>query len=523
MRVAVLVHNDVVSDARVRKEVRTLVQAGHEVDVFGLAKPKTANSYPPSVEGSKCLQLIEISFPAAELRKRILSVVYKIVTLLSIALVTSLLIFASNQFLLDTVAIALPALMLCFNEFSRPKSAVSPPTRNLSFLVPVAAIAIGLLLRWLTEHEHIDWEVLTGAMVLTATLWFSGLRISDVKGYLAKAFSQPEAKALQIRFHQLASLLQSRVAQRNYDVIHCHDIIALIAGAAIKKEHPRTKLVWDAHEIYEDLAQGSPHVGQLNRKLILDRQHLVDGFVTISESFAAFYAHNYRLPKAHVVMNATRGREVATDDGRLRSAAKLDPDRRILLYQGGFARQRGIEILVKAAKDLPEPWSIVAMGWGALDQYLKNAAHKLAQGKPLQKAPLVVIPPASQEDLASWTAGATIGIIPYENTGKNHLYCTPNKLWEFPNAGVPILATDLVEMGQMIRTWDTGFLLPRDFSARDIVAFLGSVQDSDIEKKATKLSSILGRDVVEQVRASAPQFVRRDRNAIPEFVAGKPH
>ncbi|HYE68658.1 MAG TPA: hypothetical protein VEA58_08600, partial [Anaerovoracaceae bacterium] len=47
---------------------------------------------------------------------------------------------------------------------------------------------------------------------------------------------------------------------------------------------------------------------------------------------------------------------------------------------------------------------------------------------------VVFIPPAPQNDLALWTAGGTIGIIPYEKIGLNHWFCTPNKLWEYPNA-----------------------------------------------------------------------------------------
>ncbi len=47
------------------------------------------------------------------------------------------------------------------------------------------------------------------------------------------------------------------------------------------------------------------------------------------------------------------------------------------------------------------------------------------------------IPPAPQKELKSWTQGATLGIIPYEGKMLNHWIATPNKLWEYPSAGVP--------------------------------------------------------------------------------------
>ena len=177
-------------------------------------------------------------------------------------------------------------------------------------------------------------------------------------------------------------------------------------------------------------------------------------------------------------MNATRETIEPRDDGRLHAAAGLGSDRRIILFQGGLSPRRGLHHLAAAAAALPEPWSIVMMGWGPFEAEMRKRAEELgAQTKP-ESRPLAVLPPVPQEELASWTAGATLGIIPYENTGLNHLYCTPNKLWEFPNAGVPILATDLVEMRKMIDEWKIGFLLPREFSAADIVSFVTNVDET---------------------------------------------
>ena len=58
-----------------------------------------------------------------------------------------------------------------------------------------------------------------------------------------------------------------------------------------------------------------------------------------------------------------------------------------------------------------------------------------------------------------WTAGATIGVIPYERVGLNHLYCTPNKLWEYPNAGVPVLVSPFPELRKPVEKYGCGWLL----------------------------------------------------------------
>ena len=69
---------------------------------------------------------------------------------------------------------------------------------------------------------------------------------------------------------------------------------------------------------------------------------------------------------------------------------------------------------------------------------------------------VVFLPGVPNSDLKYWTAGATLGVILYENTCLKHLFCTPNKLWEHPAAGVPILATDLKEIAKMVSDHGTG-------------------------------------------------------------------
>ena len=58
--------------------------------------------------------------------------------------------------------------------------------------------------------------------------------------------------------------------------------------------------------------------------------------------------------------------------------------------------------------------------------------------------------PVSQDELLSWTAGADIGIVPYPPIDLNSRLCTPNKLFEFIVAEVPILANDLPELRRFV-------------------------------------------------------------------------
>ncbi len=286
--------------------------------------------------------------------------------------------------------------------------------------------------------------------------------------------------AKNLRHRQLAHFIVKSIGDETYDVIHCHDVVALIAGAKMKKLQPRAKIVWDAHEVYEDLASSDRRSGANTRKLIKRCERCVDAFVTINDSIARFYQKHYRLPKAAVIMNATTHAGPVHNDGRLRRAAGLSLNRKIMIFQGGLSPKRGLTVLAEAAFDLPEPWSIVIMGWGPLETHLRQIAEKVNLGRAPGSERIAFVEAAPQEELVHLTAGADLGIIPYEDHGLNHRYCTPNKLWEFPNAGVPIVATALDEMEAMISAWGTGFLMPRNIRPLDIVELLEGLKHDRI-------------------------------------------
>lgn len=60
-----------------------------------------------------------------------------------------------------------------------------------------------------------------------------------------------------------------------------------------------------------------------------------------------------------------------------------------------------------------------------------------------------------QSELLEHTASADIGVIPYPPIDLNSRLCTPNKLFEYIVAGLPILANDLPELRRFVH--DNGF------------------------------------------------------------------
>jgi glycosyltransferase involved in cell wall biosynthesis len=68
--------------------------------------------------------------------------------------------------------------------------------------------------------------------------------------------------------------------------------------------------------------------------------------------------------------------------------------------------------------------------------------------------------PVAQRDILRYSRAADAGIIPYPHLDLNSYYCTPNKLFDFLAAGVPILANDSPELRRFVADQGVGMVHP---------------------------------------------------------------
>ena len=61
-----------------------------------------------------------------------------------------------------------------------------------------------------------------------------------------------------------------------------------------------------------------------------------------------------------------------------------------------------------------------------------------------------------QNELLSYTASADIGCVLIENISRSYYYALPNKLFEYIAVGVPVLASNLPQMVQIIDEFGVG-------------------------------------------------------------------
>lgn len=440
MRIAVLVHSAVKNDARITKQALSLRAAGHEVVIHGIAPGRECIA--TTLPGSDVPLLLEPRIGRlAQLRKRCLMLPLLVSGALLVAFVARFFLGHSHAGGADVLGMA-GATLWC-------GGVVALAYRARHSLARVA--------------QHIDD--------------FAMARWNAWRGR-ARGFEVDAGLTLGRGFHQIGNALLRSLARRTApEAIHIHDHVALVLAARLKRSYG-VPIVWDAHEIYQDMAGSDANRARENALIITACHPHIDHFITINDSIARFYREQYpRMPAPVVVMNATVPEAVPTYDGRLHEAAGLPPTQKILLFQGRFSPHRGLPHLLEAAAALRADWSLVMMGWGSYEAELRTIAiANLRAGSPAT----VFLPGVPQTELQQWSAGASLGAVPYENTSLNHLYCTPNKLWEYPAAGVPVLCTDLPEMAAMLSEFGFGLLLPRDFTAADIAATVNGLDDASL-------------------------------------------
>ncbi len=259
-----------------------------------------------------------------------------------------------------------------------------------------------------------------------------------------------------------------RVLLTPAEVYHAHDLTALPAcyiTARLRRKH----LIFDAHELplpdekYSTRWRG---LAGLSKFLLAGMMPYCAGVITVSPPIAHEIRKHYCCPEVTLIRNVPPYREVPKND-RLRQQLGLSPAIRIALYQGNMQPDRQLDKLIRAASYLERDIVIVIMGRsiGAAQSQLEAliAVEGVADR-------VKILPPVPYTELLDWTGSADIGLIVYApDYSLNTRMSLPNKIFEYLMAGLPVLASPLDSVVEIISTYEVGqvvsSLTPTDVGA----------------------------------------------------------
>lgn len=237
---------------------------------------------------------------------------------------------------------------------------------------------------------------------------------------------------------------------RKADLLVSNDLDTLWPNYRISR-WKKIPLVYDTHEIFTEVPELSHNP---TKKKIWKRiearifPKLKDVF-TVNDSIADWYERAYGL-RPKVVRNVPRQASESTTT-KTRADLNLPGDRYVIILQGaGINIDRGAEEAVQAMQYVDNALLLI-VGDGDVIPLLKKMKADLQLGEKVQ-----FIPRQPLELLRAYTQLADIGLTLDKDTNINYRFSLPNKLFDYIQSGVPVLASNLVEVRRIVEQYNVG-------------------------------------------------------------------
>lgn len=394
-RVVMFVRNDCTTDIRVLREASTLLQHGFETTIVAVLPDATKPL--PAEEMRDGVRIIRVAVPSnlAQPWRQIRYYPWRVI------------MAAARGF---------------------PSSSRRSPSPRLHVLTAIGA-----------------------ALLLPYAAFRAAIYTADKAAYLPKASRDDGLDWLiRWRYSMLGWARAAAAKAPNADVYHGHDLTGLPAALEARRRTGGTaRVVYDSHELFMEAGSTARQAGWARRVLArLERRWIaqVDGLITVNDSIAEELRRRYGAPPAVIIRNTPPRQPIRDRPDHLRRAAEIPTGAPIILYHGGFQRDRGLEVLAQAMlrPQLAEA-HLVYMGFGPLQGSLESLAHE-----PRFRGRLHVLPPVPPSDLLDWVASADVSAMPNQPNTLNERYSTPNKLFESIAVGTPVVSSDFPERRRIV-------------------------------------------------------------------------
>ncbi len=250
----------------------------------------------------------------------------------------------------------------------------------------------------------------------------------------------------------------------------------------------RKKVVYDSHEYFTEVPElvGRPRVKsvwEFIEKLIFPHLKWV---YTVNRSIANIYAVKYGV-QVGVIRNVPFAQRPIPVIGVLPQGFTDGP---VIMYQGAVNVGRGLEEVIRAMPMMPDCRFLIA-GDGDIRKLLENLVKELDLGNRIHFTGRVPF-----EELSWYTKQATLGISLEQDIGLNYHYALPNKLFDYLHAGIPVIASDLPEIRQVVEDTQAGFIVDR-FDPESLSQTILSILNNGELMKTWRQNAL----------ASAPQYI----------------
>ncbi len=226
----------------------------------------------------------------------------------------------------------------------------------------------------------------------------------------------------------------------SFDILHANDLDTLLPSYLASKLKNK-KLVYDSHEYFTQTPElihrpKTQKVWEILEKFLVPK---LKHAITVNNILAQIYQEKYQV-SFETIYNVP-----------FYQATKFqEKTEKILIYQGALNLGRGIELMMETMKLLPD-WKLWIIGKGDIENKLKSLAQNQ---KNIEFLGLI-----RHEELKNYTLQAKIGLSLEEDLGENYRVATPNKVFDYIQALVPVIVSDLPGLKSILNSQEVGFVL----------------------------------------------------------------
>ncbi len=235
------------------------------------------------------------------------------------------------------------------------------------------------------------------------------------------------------------------------DILVANDLDTLLANYLAAKFKGR-KLVHDSHEYFTGVPELDERFAKKVWKKIEQWIFPKLKFVyTVNDSIAKLYKDEYGV-EVKVVRNFPITNN-SISPFKTKKKLQIPEDKKIILYQGSVNVDRGLLEAVEAMQFV-EGAALLVIGDGDILEEVKTKTLKLNLHDKVifkKKVPF--------DELKNYTSLADIGISLDKDTNINYKFSLPNKIFDYVHAGVPVLASNLIEIQKIFSNYEIGLMI----------------------------------------------------------------
>jgi glycosyltransferase involved in cell wall biosynthesis len=225
------------------------------------------------------------------------------------------------------------------------------------------------------------------------------------------------------------------------DIFLSNDLDTLLANTLAAKIRGK-KLIYDSHELFTEVPELANSKTKKNIWKFIEKRCIrkANATYTVCQPIADYYNNLYNI-KMKVIRNVPFKKQSTTD---------INNRENILIYQGALNKDRGIELIIEAMTEI-DNYKLIIAGTGDLQNEFKQLANNYNLNDKVTFTGHLDF-----ESLHKLTCKAKLGLSVEQGNSLNYKFGLPNKLFDYIQAGLPVLCSDFIEIKRIVDEFGVG-------------------------------------------------------------------